>query len=155
MNIKRILLVEDNANDIELILTGLAENNLANEVIVVRDGEEALDYLFHRGIFRLRREGHPILVMLDLKMPKIDGLEVLAQMKSSPDLRQVPVVILTASPEESDLISGYNLGVNGYVIKPLDFHEFVDAIKSLGLFWAVVNQPPPGSLPAVPRESLT
>jgi CheY-like chemotaxis protein len=152
MDIKRILLVEDNANDIELILTGLAENNLANEVIVVRDGEEALDYLFRRGIFRLRREGHPILVMLDLKLPKIDGLEVLAQMKSTPDLRQIPVVILTASREESDLISSYNLGVNGYVIKPLDFHEFVDAIKSLGLFWAVVNQPPPGSLPAVVRE---
>lgn len=152
MDIKRILLVEDNANDIELILTGLAENNLANEVIVVRDGEEALDYLFRRGIFRLRREGHPILVMLDLKLPKIDGLEVLAQMKSTPDLRPIPVVILTASREESDLISSYNLGVNGYVIKPLDFHEFVDAIKSLGLFWAVVNQPPPGSLPAVGRE---
>ncbi|MCT7996439.1 response regulator [Laspinema olomoucense] len=152
MDIKRILLVEDNANDIELILTGLAENNLANEVIVVRDGEEALDYLFRRGIFRLRREGHPILVMLDLKLPKIDGLEVLAQVKSTPDLRQIPVVILTASREESDLISSYNLGVNGYVIKPLDFHEFVDAIKSLGLFWAVVNQPPPGSLPAVVRE---
>lgn len=152
MDIKRILLVEDNANDIELILTGLAENNLANEVIVVRDGEEALDYLFRRGIFRLRREGHPILVMLDLKLPKIDGLEVLAQMKSTPDLRPIPVVILTASREESDLISSYNLGVNGYVIKPLDFHEFVDAIKSLGLFWAVVNQPPPGSLPAVVRE---
>ncbi len=152
MDIKRILLVEDNANDIELILTGLAENNLANEVIVVRDGEEALDYLFRRGIFRLRREGHPILVMLDLKLPKIDGLEVLAQMKSTPDLRQIPVVILTASREESDLISSYNLGVNGYVIKPLDFHEFVDAIKSLGLFWAVVNQPPPGYEPAVVRE---
>lgn len=152
MDIKRILLVEDNANDIELILTGLAENNLANEVIVVRDGEEALDYLFRRGIFRLRREGHPILVMLDLKLPKIDGLEVLTQMKSKTDLRQIPVVILTASREESDLISSYNLGVNGYVIKPLDFHEFVDAIKSLGLFWAVVNQPPPGSLPAVGRE---
>ncbi|HEY9835301.1 MAG TPA: response regulator [Vampirovibrionales bacterium] len=152
MDIKRILLVEDNANDIELILTGLADNNLANEVIVVRDGEEALDYLFRRGIFRLRREGHPILVMLDLKLPKIDGLEVLAQMKSTTDLRQIPVVILTASREESDLISSYNLGVNGYVIKPLDFHEFVDAIKSLGLFWAVVNQPPPGSLPAVARE---
>jgi CheY-like chemotaxis protein len=154
MDIKRILLVEDNANDIELILTGLAENNLANEVIVVRDGEEALDYLFRRGIFRLRREGHPILVMLDLKLPKIDGLEVLAQMKAQSDLRQIPVVILTASREETDLISSYNLGVNGYVIKPLDFHEFVDAIKSLGLFWAVVNQPPPGSLPAAPREAL-
>lgn len=152
MDIKRILLVEDNANDIELILTGLADNNLANEVIVVRDGEEALDYLFRRGIFRLRREGHPILVMLDLKLPKIDGLEVLAQIKSKTDLRQIPVVILTASREESDLISSYNLGVNGYVIKPLDFHEFVDAIKSLGLFWAVVNQPPPGSLPAIARE---
>lgn len=147
MDVKRILLVEDNANDIELTLAALAENNLANEVIVVRDGEEALDYLYRRRIFRLRRQGHPVVVMLDLKLPKIDGLEVLAQIRSDPNLRCIPVVVLTSSEEETDLIESYNLGVNGYVVKPVDFHEFVDAIKTVGLFWAVVNQPPPGSVP--------
>ncbi|MBO0348134.1 response regulator [Phormidium pseudopriestleyi FRX01] len=152
MDVKRILLVEDNTNEIELILTGLEENHLTNEVIVVRDGEEALDYLFRRGIFKLRQEGHPLVVILDLKLPKIDGLEVLAQIKSKKDLRQIPVVILSGSREESDMMTSYNLGVNGYVIKPLDFHDFVDTIRSLGLFWAVVNQPPPGSLPSQSRE---
>ena len=145
--LKRILLVEDSANDIELILAALAENKLANEVVVVRDGEEALDYLYRRGIFQLRMEGHPVVVLLDLKLPKIDGLEVLAQLKSDPKLRVVPVVMLTSSREEQDLIRSYNLGTNAYVVKPVDFHEFVDAIKNMGLFWAVVNQPPSGSLP--------
>jgi CheY-like chemotaxis protein len=143
--LKRILLVEDSANDVELILTALAENRLANEVVVVRDGEEALDYLYRRGVFRLRMEGNPVVVMLDLKLPKIDGMEVLAQLKSDPDLKRVPVVVLTSSREEKDLIDSYNLGTNAYVVKPVDFHEFVDTIKELGLFWAVVNQPPPGS----------
>lgn len=145
--LKRILLVEDNANDIELILAALEENHLANEVVVVRDGEEALDYLYRRGIFRLRMNGNPVVVMLDLKLPKVDGLEVLTQLKSDPELRRVPVVMLTSSREEQDLIRSYDLGVNAYVVKPVDFHEFVEAIKELGLFWAVVNQPPPGSLP--------
>jgi CheY-like chemotaxis protein len=149
MELKRILLVEDNANDIELTLAALAENRLANEVVVVRDGEEALDYLYRRGIFRLRREGHPVVVLLDLKLPKIDGLEVLAQLKSDPELRVVPVVVLTSSREEQDLINSYNLGTNGYVVKPVDFHEFVESIKELGLFWAVINQPPPGSVPSL------
>jgi CheY-like chemotaxis protein len=143
--LKRILLVEDNANDVELILAALAESYLANEVVVVPDGEEALDYLYRRGVFRLRMEGDPVMVLLDLKLPKIDGLEVLAQLKSDSQLRIIPVVVLTSSRKEQDLISSYNLGVNAYVVKPVDFHEFVDAIKELGLFWAVVNQPPPGS----------
>lgn len=145
---KRILLVEDSINDIELILAALEENRLANEVVVVRDGEEALDYLYRRGVFRLRMEGNPVVVLLDLKLPKVDGLEVLAQLKSDPALRVVPVVVLTSSREEQDIINSYNLGTNAYVVKPVDFHEFVDAIKELGLFWAVVNQPPPGSLPS-------
>ncbi|HEY9631932.1 MAG TPA: response regulator [Coleofasciculaceae cyanobacterium] len=148
-DLNRIFLVEDSANDIELIIAALAENRLANEVVVVRDGEEALDYLYQRGIFRLRREGYPVVVLLDLKLPKVDGLEVLAQIKSDPELRIVPVVVLTSSREEQDLIRSYNLGSKAYVVKPVDFHEFVDAIRELGLFWAVVNQPPPGSLPSL------
>lgn len=150
--LKRILLVEDSPNDVELILVALAENRLANEVIVVRDGEEALDYLYRRGVFRLRMEGNPVVVLLDLKLPKVDGLEVLAQLKSDPELKRVPVVVLTSSREEQDLINSYNLGTNAYVVKPVDFHEFVNAIKELGLFWAVVNQPPPGSMSS-PRQS--
>lgn len=144
--LKRILLVEDSQNDVELILTALAENHLANEVVVVRDGEEALDYLYRRGVFRLRMAGHPVVVLLDLKLPKIDGLEVLAQLKSDSELRRVPVAVLTSSREEQDLIKSYDLGTNAYVVKPVNFHEFVDKIKELGLFWAVVNQPPPGSI---------
>lgn len=145
--LKRILLVEDSPNDIELILAALAENCLANEVVVVRDGEEALDYLYRRGVFKLRMEGNPVVVLLDLKLPKVDGLEVLAQLKSDPDLRVIPIVVLTSSREEQDLINSYNLGTNAYVVKPVDFHEFVNAIQELGLFWAVVNQPPPRSIP--------
>ena len=144
--LKRILLVEDSPNDIELILAALEENRLANEVVVVRDGAEALEYLYRRGVFRLRMEGNPVVVLLDLKLPKVDGLEVLAEVKSDPDLKFIPIVVLTSSREEQDVINSYNLGTNAYVVKPVDFHEFVDAIKELGLFWAVVNQPPPGSL---------
>ncbi|HEY9603772.1 MAG TPA: response regulator [Allocoleopsis sp.] len=146
MELNRILLVEDSPNDIELILAALSEHRLANEVVVVRDGEEALDYLYRRGVFKLRMEGNPVVVLLDLKLPKVDGLEVLAQLKSDPELKKLPIVILTSSREEQDLIDSYDLGTNAYVVKPVDFHEFVDSIKSLGLFWAVVNQPPPGSL---------
>ena len=148
--LKRILLVEDNINDIELTLAALAENRLANEVIVVRDGEEALDYLFRRGIFKMRAEGLPAVVLLDLKLPKVDGLEVLEKIKESSEMGGVPVVMLTASREEQDLVRSYKLGVNAYVVKPVDFHEFVEAIKELGLFWAVINQPPPGSLQPPP-----
>lgn len=153
MELKRILLVEDSAKDIELILAALAENYLANEVVVTRDGAEAIDYLYRQGIYRLRREGHPGVVLLDLKLPKVDGLEVLAKLKSDPELRAIPVVILTSSREEKDLVNSYDLGSNAYVVKPVDFHEFVEAIKELGLFWAVVNQPPPGSLPPIRPNS--
>jgi CheY-like chemotaxis protein len=147
MELKRILLVEDSINDVELILTSLAENHLGNEVVVVRDGEEALDYLYRRGMYRLRREGNPVVVLLDLKLPKIDGIEVLSQLKADPMLRTVPVVVLTSSREEQDLTQCYELGTNAYVVKPIDFHEFVDVIRGLGLFWAIINEPPPGSIP--------
>ncbi len=148
--LKRILLVEDSPNDVELTLTALAENHLANEVVVVRDGEEALDYLHRRGIFKLRAEGHPAVVLLDLKLPRVDGLEVLQQIKNDPDLRAVPVVMLTSSREEQDLVRSYRLGVNAYVVKPVDFSEFVHALRELGLFWAVINQPPPGTVSRPP-----
>lgn len=144
--IKRILLVDDSPHDVELTLAALEQNRLANEVVVTRDGEEALDYLYRRGIFKLRSLGHPAVVLLDLKLPKVDGLEVLKQIKGDDDLRAVPVVMLTSSREEKDLVQSYNLGVNAYVVKPVDFHEFVDSLKELGLFWAVINQPPPGSV---------
>lgn len=153
MELKRILLVEDSINDVELILTSLAEYNLGNEVIVVRDGEEALDYLYRRGVYRLRREGNPVVVLLDLKLPKVDGIEVLTQLKADHSLRVVPVVVLTSSREEQDLSRCYELGTNAYVVKPIDFHEFVDVIRSLGLFWAIINEPPPGSIPPAPISS--
>ncbi len=140
---RRILLVEDDPKDVELTLTSLAESHLANEVVVVRDGEEALNYLYRRGAFKLRLEGYPIVVLLDLKLPKINGLEVLERLKADADLQSVPVVILSSSREEPDLKRAYALGVNSYVVKPIDFREFVDVIKQVGLFWAVVNQPPP------------
>ena len=141
--LKPILLVEDNPRDIELTLAALEENRLANEVIVVRDGEEALDYLNRRGIFRLRAEGNPAVVLLDLKLPKVDGLEVLEQVKTSTALQTVPVVMLTSSREEPDLTRSYKLGANAYVVKPVDFHAFAEAVKRLGVFWALVNEPPP------------
>jgi CheY-like chemotaxis protein len=144
--LKRILLVDDSPHDVELTLAALEQNRLANEVVVARDGEEALAYLYRRGIFKLRSAGNPAVVLLDLKLPKVDGLEVLKQIKSDEDLRAVPVVMLTSSREEKDLVQSYNLGVNAYVVKPVDFHEFVDSLKELGLFWAVINQPPPGSV---------
>ena len=148
-DVKRILLVEDSPNDIELTLAALAENHLANEVVIARDGEEALDYLYRRGMFKLRELGQPAVVLLDLKLPKVDGLEVLAQLKADPALKVVPVVMLTSSHEEKDLVRSYNLGVNAYVVKPVDFSEFVEAVKEVGLFWAVINEPPPGSVPRV------
>ena len=145
-DVKRILLVEDSPNDIELTLAALAETHLANEVVVARDGEEALDYLYRRGMFQLREPGQPAVVLLDLKLPKVDGLEVLAQLKADPALKVVPVVMLTSSHEERDLVRSYNLGVNAYVVKPVDFQQFVDAVKELGAFWAIINEPPPGSV---------
>jgi CheY-like chemotaxis protein len=141
--LKTILLAEDNANDVELTLTALRENHVVNEVVVVRDGAEALEYLYRRDRYADRPGGQPALVLLDLKMPKVDGIEVLRQVKSDPGLRTVPVVVLTSSREEQDLVRTYNLGVNAYVVKPVDFHEFVEAVKLLGGFWAVVNETPP------------
>lgn len=146
IELKRILLVEDSDRDVELILAALAENRLANEVVVVKDGEEALDFLYRRGIFRLRHPGSPAVVMLDLKLPKVDGLEVLAQIKSDPELKFIPVVVLTSSQEEQDLVKSYQLNTNAYVVKPMNFYDLVEAIKTLGLFWAVINQLPYGTL---------
>lgn len=146
IDIKRILLAEDNANDVELTLCALAEHHLANEVLVVRDGVEALDYLFRRGKFVHLPAGNPAVVLLDNKMPKVHGLEVLRQMKADPRLKTIPVVMLTSSREEGDLLRSYQLGVNAYVVKPVDFQRFAAAVKELGLFWAITNEPPPGCL---------
>jgi DNA-binding response OmpR family regulator len=142
----RILLVEDDPKDVELTLTALDEYNLANEVVVVRDGEAALDYLYCRGSFSTRARENPAVLLLDLKLPKVNGLEVLQQIKGDQSLRVVPVVVLTSSREERDMVASYQLGVNAYVVKPVDFHEFVNAIKQLGIFWAVINEAPPGSI---------
>ena len=141
-----ILFAEDNPQDIELTLAALAEHNLANEVVVVNDGEQALDYLYHRGRFTRRADGHPVVVLLDIKMPKVDGLEVLRTIKQDDSLKNIPVVMLTSSREEPDLQRAYQLGVNAYVVKPVDFQAFVEAVKRLGVFWAVHNEPPPGSV---------
>lgn len=145
--LKRILLVEDSANDVALTLAALEETHLANEVVVVRDGQQALDFLRREGAWAGRVDGNPAVVLLDLKLPKVDGLEVLAHIKGSAELKMVPVVMLTSSREERDLARSYGLGVNAYVVKPVAFPDFVSALKELGLFWAVVNQPPPGSAP--------
>jgi CheY-like chemotaxis protein len=141
--LKRILLAEDNEHDVELTLSALAENNLANEVVVVRDGEEALDYLFHRGQYAGQANGLPAVVLLDLKMPKVDGLEVLREMRADAELKHVPVVMITSSREEQDLIRSYELGANAYVVKPVDFQQFVSSVKQVGFFWAIINEPPP------------
>ncbi|MEX1138053.1 MAG: response regulator [Bacteroidota bacterium] len=146
--LKRILLAEDNEKDVELTLEALGEHNLANEVVVVGDGEEALDYLFRRGAYTHRPDGNPAVVLLDLKMPKVDGLQVLRTVKADSNLKTIPVVMLTSSREETDLVKSYDLGVNAYVVKPVGFQEFVAAVKELGVFWAIVNEPPPGSATA-------
>ena len=138
-------MVEDDPRDVELTLTALEEYNLANEVVVTHDGAEALDYLHCRGEFSTRSGENPAVILLDLKLPKVDGLEVLQQIKSDPKLKVIPVVVLTSSREEKDMVASYQLGVNAYVVKPVDFHEFVNAIRELGVFWAVINVPPPGS----------
>jgi CheY-like chemotaxis protein len=144
--LRRILMVEDDARDVELSLTALEQYNLANEVVVVGDGEEALDYLYQRGKFMARPNGNPAVLLLDLKLPKVDGLEVLQQIKTDAQLKMIPVVVLTSSREERDMVASYQLGVNAYVVKPVDFHEFVNAVKELGVFWALINEPPPGSI---------
>jgi CheY-like chemotaxis protein len=145
-NLGRILMVEDDPKDVELTLTALEDYNLANEVVVVHDGEEALDYLYCRGTWATRAGDNPAVMLLDLKLPKVDGLEVLRQVKSDENLRLTPVVVLTSSREEKDMVASYQLGVNAYVVKPVDFHEFVNAIRELGVFWAVINVPPPGTV---------
>jgi CheY-like chemotaxis protein len=142
----RILIVEDDPNDVELTMTALEDYHLANEVVITRDGQEALDYLYCRGQFSGRPNENPAVLLLDLKLPRIDGLEVLQQIKSDEHLKLIPVVVLTSSHEEKDMMRSYKLGVNAYVVKPVDFHEFVNAVKELGVFWAVINEPPPGSM---------
>ncbi|MFQ5816467.1 MAG: response regulator [Terriglobia bacterium] len=139
-----ILLVEDSPADVELTLHALRSENIRNRIHVARDGEEALDFLFCRGPYRGRSfDRPPKLALLDLKLPKVDGLEVLRQVKSDPRTKAIPVVILTASKEEKDLVNGYQLGVNSYIQKPVDFHQFRETVKQLGLYWLLVNQAPP------------
>lgn len=142
-NLNRILIVEDNVNDLELTVDALSEHNLANYIDTVRDGEEALNYLFRRDKYANRPNGNPVVILLDLKLPKISGIEVLKELKSDNSLKMIPVVVLTSSKEESDIISTYQLGVNAYVVKPVVFHDFVDAVKQLGMFWALINEVPP------------
>lgn len=149
--LKPILLVEDDKRDLELTLVALERSQLANEVIVVRDGAQALDYLLREGDFKSRPEGNPAVMLLDLKLPKVNGLEVLQKVRETARLRSMPVVMLTSSQEESDVVRSYELGVNAYVVKPVEFKQFVTAIADLGIFWAVLNEPPPGSAKAARR----
>lgn len=146
--LKPILLVEDNPKDVELSLVALSRSQLANDVVVVRDGVEAMDYLRCAGGFASRPQGNPAVVLLDLKLPRVDGLQVLEQIKGDPDLQAIPVVVLTASREEKDLLRSYKNGVNAYVVKPVSFKAFITAIQELGAFWALLNEPPPGSFRA-------
>lgn len=148
--LKPILLVEDNPKDLELTLVALNKSQLANEVVVARDGAEALDYLRYSGAFAERPKGNPAVVLLDLKLPKVDGLQVLDRIKNDDALKSIPVVVLTSSREEQDLVRSYRLGVNAYVVKPVGFQAFIEAVQDLGVFWAVLNEPPPGS--AKPRR---
>jgi CheY-like chemotaxis protein len=147
-DLRRILLVEDDPNDVELTLMALAEYHLANEVLTVSDGAEALDFLFRRGKHTGRADADPGVVLLDVKMPKVSGIEVLRQIKADSELKVIPVVMLTSSREETDLVDSYNLGANAYVVKPVDFHAFAEAVKRLGVFWALVNEPPPNCFSA-------
>jgi CheY-like chemotaxis protein len=146
-DLKSILLAEDDPKDLELTLEALSEHNLANKVVAVRDGAEALDYLYVRGTFKNRPPGNPAVILLDIKMPKIDGLEVLKKVKSDEQLKMIPIVILTSSREDRDVFESYKLGVNAYVVKPVDFQAFVATARQLGFFWAVLNERPPGSVP--------
>jgi CheY-like chemotaxis protein len=146
LELKRILLAEDNTNDAELTLAALGEHRLSNDVVHVLDGAEALDYLLRRNRYEGRPIGNPAVVLLDLKMPKVDGLEVLRRMRQAESLREVPVVVLTSSREEQDIVESYHLGINAYVVKPVAFTEFVTAVKNVGLFWGILNEPPLGSV---------
>lgn len=152
--LKPILLVEDNPKDLELTLLALEKSNLANEVVTLRDGAEALEYLFRQGKYLNRSPGNPAVVLLDLKLPKVDGIQVLERIKADESLQAVPVVMLTTSREEKDLVHSYQLGVNAYVVKPVAFKEFIQAIQELGVFWAVLNEPPPGSMKSVQRPGM-
>jgi len=142
MKLKTILLAEDNQNDVDLTILALSEYNLANNIVVVNDGVEVLEYLRSQGKFKGRKPGYPAVILLDLKMPRLDGIGVLKDIKSDPVLKQIPVVMVTSSREETDLVQSYKLGVNAYVVKPVDFSQFIDAIKQLGAFWAVLNELP-------------
>jgi len=154
-SVRSILLVEDSTRDAELILNALEANQLANRIVHARDGAEALDYLYRRGQFASRSDGQPALILLDLKLPKVDGLEVLRQVKGDASLKMIPVVMMTSSRREHDLLDSYQLGVNAYVVKPLKFQDFVDAVTRVGAFWAVVNEVPahPGASADSPRLS--
>jgi CheY-like chemotaxis protein len=149
---KKILVAEDDENDAEMILKALGRYNIANDVVMVEDGAEALDYLHRRGNYETRGEGNPVLTLLDIKMPKVDGLEVLREIRADERLKMIPAVILTSSRQEGDLLAGYQLGVNAYVVKPLDFNEFADVVRELGVFWLMVNEPPPGSVPGSVKD---
>ena len=146
--VKRILIVDDSPNDVELAIAALAEKNLANEVVVAEDGEEALDYLYKRGKF-VNQTGNPAVILLDIKMPKMDGIEVLRHIRADPDFKHIPVIMVTSSREEKNLVESYQLGANSYVVKPIDILQFIDAIKVLGQYWAVINQPPPAKFTKV------
>ena len=152
ITVKRILLAEDSDRDTELTLNALAQHNLVNVIERVRDGAEALDYLYRRGQFSGRPNGNPAVVLLDLKMPKVDGLEVLRQIRSDPQLSLIPVVVMTSSNEEQDVVRSYELGANAYVVKPVKFNEFVEAVKQVGVFWALINEPPPGGQAGVKSD---
>jgi len=153
-SLKRILLVEDSPSDAELTLHALAEHNLATDVLHLHDGAQALDYLFRRGEFSGRAEGNPAVVLLDLKMPKVDGLEVLRQIKGEPALSTIPVVIMTSSREKRDVEAAYRLGVNAYVVKPMKFTNFMAAVKQVGAFWAMLNEPPPAGTPVADEPEV-
>ena len=146
VELRTILFAEDNPKDIELTLEALAEHNLANQVVVVRDGVETLEYLRCEGKYKLRKPGLPAVLLLDIKMPRMDGIEVLRNIRSDPALKILPIVMLTSSREEQDLIKSYELGVNAYVVKPVDFKDFIEAVKQIGVFWAVINELPPKNM---------
>jgi CheY-like chemotaxis protein len=143
MNLKTILLAEDNPKDVELTLEALSDYNLANNVIVVRDGVEAIEYLQYEGNYKQRKKGNPAVLLLDIKMPRMDGIEVLKAIRNDDKLKTIPIVMLTSSREESDLMKSYELGANAYVVKPVDFKDFIDAVKQIGVFWALINELPP------------
>ena len=141
--LKRILIVDDSPRDVELTIAALSEKNLVNKIVVAEDGEEALDYLYKKGKFAGDENGIPAVILLDIKMPKMDGIEVLKHIRSEPKFKMIPVIMVTSSREEKDLVESYKLGANSYVVKPIDIAQFIDAIKVLGQYWAVINQPPP------------